>query len=149
MAGIHRIRAWVLRLSAVLLTAAIPAQAMTVVEYDKMAGDDQDEYVADLIIGAQNVLRDAGRADAALRVHDLFGKVHTGSQVPLGMGEFRMNLARARLADIKRVEANPSSRRLEVEDAMVVTLRKIGIELPKTFFDVGKNFKPKYPPQSK
>jgi hypothetical protein len=38
------------------------AQAMEIQQFDKMAGDDQDEYVAELIIGAQKVLKDARKA---------------------------------------------------------------------------------------
>ncbi|MGI0134749.1 MAG: hypothetical protein ACREBW_07325, partial [Candidatus Micrarchaeaceae archaeon] len=56
------------------------------------------------------------------------------------------NLDRARVADIKRVINNPSARRLEVEDAMIVTLRKNGIELPPEFLTVASNFQPKFPP---
>ena len=39
--------------------------------------------------------------------------------------------------------------RLEVEDAMFVTLQKNYIPLPDSFYTVNKNFKPKHLPQSK
>jgi hypothetical protein len=132
-------------LAAMLFTGA--AQAMQIQQFDKMAGDDQDEYVAELIIGAQQVLKDAGNPDLAQQVHKLFTTVNPGSQLSLGRGEFEMNLARARVADAKRVENDPNARRLEVEDAMIVTMRKNGIELPPSFLTVASNFKPKFPPQ--
>jgi hypothetical protein len=65
------------------------------------------------------------------------------------MSQFYMDLARARLADAKRAEQDPNVRRLEVEDAMFVTLKKNNIELPDSFFTVHSNFHPKHPPQSK
>jgi hypothetical protein len=37
---------------------------------------------------------------------------------------------------------------LEVEDAMAVTLKKNGIELPDSFFTVASNFQPKLPPKN-
>lgn len=135
-------------LSAALLFANA-AQAMQIQQFDKMAGDDQDEYVAELIVGAQQVLKDAGSPDLAEQVHKLFTTVNPGSNISLGRGEFEMNLARARVADVKRVANDPSARRLEVEDAMIVTMRKNGIELPPSFLTVNKNFKPKHSPDKK
>jgi hypothetical protein len=90
-----------------------------------MASDDKDEYVAELIVGAQRVLKDAGRPELAAQVRTLFTAVKPGSSVSLGMGEFEMNLARARAADVKRITNDPQARRLEVEDVMIVTLRKV------------------------
>jgi hypothetical protein len=101
------------------------------------------------VVGAQKVLKDEGRADLAEQVHKLFTTINPGSQISLGMGEFEMNLARARVADVKRIENDPNARRLEVEDAMIVTLRKNGIELPPSFLTVASGFKPKLPPQVK
>jgi len=132
-------------LSAAMLFAGA-GQAMQIQQFDKMAGDDQDEYVAELIVGAQQVLKDAGKPDLAEQVHTLFTTVNVGSKISLGRGEFEMNLARARVADVKRIENDPNARRLEVEDAMIVTLRKNGIELPPSFLTVASNFKPTFPP---
>ena len=44
-----------------------------------------------------------------------------------------------------REPLNPSARRLEVEDAMFVTLKKNGIVLPESFMYVGDKFHPKFP----
>ena len=50
-----------------------------------------------------------------------------------------------RVLDAERHAKDHSAVRLEVEHAMLMTLRKNGIELPKSFMHVGDNFKPKQP----
>jgi hypothetical protein len=134
--------------AAMLFTSA--AQAMEIRQFDKMADQDQNEYVAELVVGADKVLRAEGRADLADQVDKLFTEKHNpGDEISLGRGEFEMNLARARLADAKRIQNDPNARRLEVEDAMIVTLRKNNIELPPSFLTVASNFQPKLPPKEK
>jgi len=129
--------------AAMLLTGA--AQAMEIQKYDEMASADKDEYVAELAIGAEKVLRDEGKTDLADRVHKLFTEIKPGDEIPIGVGEFEINLTLARVADAKRTEKNPAARRLEVEDAMIVTLRKNNIELPANFLTVNSGFQPKFP----
>jgi hypothetical protein len=126
----------------VLLTSA--AQAMTIQQFDKMADADQDEYVADLVVGAQKVLNDEGRPDLAKKARVLFTTINPGSQIPLGMGEFEENLARQRVADLKNVQKDPNSQRIEIEDVMVLTMHENRIEVPDSFFTVNKDFKPKH-----
>lgn len=139
-------------LAATFLTATMmfsgTVQAMEIQQYDRMNSNDQDRYVAELIIGAEKVLRDAGQTDKADQVDKFFSEVKPGDSNSLGMVEFEINLAKARLADVQRSEKDPNARRLEVEDAMYVTLKKKGIELPTSFFTVLANFHPKYPPQN-
>jgi hypothetical protein len=85
---------------------------------------------------------DAGHADQAAKVSKLF-TTHIGNdQTSVGIVEFMSNLARARLADVQNVAKDPNAQRIEVEDAMAVTLNKNGIELPDSFFTVLSNFKP-------
>ena len=50
-------------LSAAILFANL-AQAMEIRQFDKMANDDQAEYVGELIQGAEKVLTDEGRPDS-------------------------------------------------------------------------------------
>jgi hypothetical protein len=133
--------------AAMLFTSA--AQAMEIRQFDKMADQDQAEYVGLLVQGAEKVLIDEGRTDLQQQVHQLFSTMPSGDSMPLGMTEFERNLALARVADAKRVIRDPNARRLEVEDAMIVTMRKNGIELPPSFLTVASNFKPKLPPQAK
>jgi hypothetical protein len=127
--------------------ASGPAQAMEIRQFDKMAGADQDQFIADLIEGAEKVLTDEHRPDLSAKVSRLFTTRLGNDQISVGMGEFQRNLARARLADVQNVAKNPNAQRIEVEDALGVTLQKNGIELPDSFFTVLRNFRPKYPPQ--
>jgi hypothetical protein len=134
----------------VILSAAIllsgSAQAMEIEKFDRMAAQDQSGYIVVLIEGAQKVLIQSGKKDLAHQVHMLFTKKLGGDESPVGVVEFESNLGRARAADLRNLEKNPNAQRLEVEDAMGVTLKKNGIELPNSFFTVGSAFRPKLPP---
>ena len=63
-------------LAATFLSAAMlfssAAQAMEIQQFDKMAQDDQAEYVSALIQDAEKVLTDEGRADQAAQVSHFF-----------------------------------------------------------------------------
>ena len=140
-------------LAATFLSAAMlftnAAQAMEIRQFDKMAIPDQSEYVGLLVQGAEQVLRDEGRADLAAQVDHLFTTKDPGDAHTIGSVEFELNLALARVNDAKHAEKNPNDPRLEVEDAMFVTLQENHIDLPDSFYTVNKNFKPKLPPQTK
>ncbi len=135
-------------LSAAMLLPGV-AQAMEIQQFDKMANDDQAEYVGELIQGAEKVLTDEGRPDLATQVSHLFTTNAPDGNISIGMSQFMLTLAKARLADAQRAEKDPTAHRLEVEDAMAVVLKKNGIELPQSFFTVNKNFKPKHAPRAK
>jgi hypothetical protein len=124
-----------------------PKRVMTIVQFDKMAGQDQAAYIGDLIIGAEKVLADQGNSALAAQVKQLFTTKNAGDADTIGMVEFERNLARARLADAKRAETDANSPRLDVENAFAVTLKRNSIELPKTFYTVNGNFRPKLPPK--
>src|SRR5579863_204851 len=115
------------------LLAVSTAQAMEIRQYDKMADQDQAEYVGLLVQGAEIVLTNEGKTDLAAQVDKLFLTIPAGDKMSLGMTEFVRNLALARVTDAKDVEKNPNAPRIEVEDAMAVTLQKNGIELPDSF----------------
>jgi hypothetical protein len=138
-------------LAATVLSAAMlfpgAAQAMEIRQFDEMAIQDQGAYVQALVDGAQKVLIDQGRRDLAAKVYQLFTEVPRGDNRSLGMTEFESNLQRARLTDAQEVAKDSKALRIEVEDAMAVTLQANHIELPDIFFTVAKNFKPRYPPQ--
>jgi hypothetical protein len=123
-------------------------QAKQIQQYDKMADQDQAEYIAELVQGAEDVLTDAGRADQAAQVKKLFTTYLGNDRISVGLVEFNKNLVRARVADEQNVEKDPNATRLEVEDAMYVTLQKNGIELPDSFFTVLSTFQPKLPPKN-
>jgi hypothetical protein len=138
--------------SAAILSVAIllsgPTQAMEIRQFDKMADQDQSEYIGNLIVGAENALADEGKPDLAAQIKLLFTtKKNPGDEGILGMLEFESNLAQARVADAQRAEQNPSAHRLEIEDAMLVTLQKNNIpparDFVKAFRAINSNFRPK------
>jgi hypothetical protein len=134
-------------LPTILIASVATAQAMEIEKFDKMAGPDQGDYIVVLIEGAQKVLVQSGRKDLAGKIHTLFTTTIPGDAAPIGSVEFESNLARARAADIRRLQKDPRAERLEVEDAMAATLHKNGIELPDSFFTVASGFRPKLPPK--
>ena len=119
---------------------------MEIRQYDKMASQDRNEYVADLLIGTQKVLIDRGRSDLAAQVNNFFTEIPAGDDVP-----FRIYLARARVADDERAVQDPNAHRLHVEDAMLVTIQKYNLPLSQDFVRgfraINNNFQPKSPPQ--
>ncbi len=137
-------------LSATLL-AASAAQAMEIRQFDKMANNDQAEYVSELIQGAEKVLTDEGRSDQAEQGATLFRTNAPDGNISIGMSQFILDLAKARLADAQRALKDPGAHRLEVEDAMLVSLKKNNIpmlqEFIRDFRAINNNFRPKYPPQ--
>ena len=147
MNGLNRFLAATFLSAAMFFTGV--AQAMEIRQFDKMADQDQGDYIQVLVDGAEKVLVDEGRRDLAAKMDQLFTEIHHGDTMSLGMIEFEDNLARARVTDAKNVTKDPNAQRLEVEDAMAVTLQKNHIELPDSFFTVAKDFKPKHPPQVK
>jgi hypothetical protein len=133
--------------AAMLFTAG--AQAMEIRQFYKMAVPDQSDYVGLLVQGAEQVLKDEGRADLAAQVDHLFTTTLPGDTLTIGSVEFERNLALARADDAKNAVDHPNDPRLEVEDAMFVTLQKNHIDLPDSFYTVASNFKPKLPLQAK
>jgi hypothetical protein len=132
---------------SVVMWLVTSAQAMPIVQFDKMANQDQSDYIGDLIVCAEKVLTDEGRSDLAAKVEYLF-TTKLGSDVDvIGAVEFERNLAFARLDDLKNIQQHPNDPRIEVEDAMAVALEKNGIKLPDSFYTVLSNFKPKLPPK--
>ena len=63
-------------LAATFLSAAMllpsAAQAMQIQQFDKMADQDQADYVVALVNGAEKVLTDEGKPDLAAQVEHLF-----------------------------------------------------------------------------
>lgn len=132
---------------AVFVTSA--AQAMQIQQFDKMADQDQADYISQLVAGAQTVLIKQGQPELAAKVHRLFTEIHPGDTMSVGLVEFENNLAILRLNDAKEVIKNPKAVRLEAEDVMIATLHANHIELPDSFYTVNKNFTPKHVQQSK
>jgi hypothetical protein len=74
------IAAWM----TVALLSAGASRAMQIREFDKLAGPDQYEYIADLMEGAEKVLVNEGRVDLATQFRNLFATNATGDQASIG-----------------------------------------------------------------
>ncbi len=126
---------------------------MEIQQFDKMAQDDRAEYVSELISGAEQVLTAEGKADQAEKIANLFTTNAPDGNTSIGMSQFMLDLAKARLADAQRALKDPNAHRLEVEDAMLVTLKKNYIPLSQDFIRnfraLNRNFQPKHPSQKK
>jgi hypothetical protein len=109
------------------------------------AAQDQSEYIGNLIVAAENALTDEGRADLSAQIKHLFTTKMPGDADVIGMVEFERNLALARVEDVQNVAKDHKAKRIEVEDAMAVTLHKNGVEVPDSFYTVLSGFKPKFP----
>jgi hypothetical protein len=131
-------------LSTALLSAGA-AQAMEIIQYDRMAASDQGDYIVGLLQGAHQILVSEGKADLAAKLHTLFDDVRPGDQMSIGELEFEANVDNVRLLDAERHAKDHSAVRLEVEHAMLITLKRNGIELPKAFMHVMDDFKPQHP----
>ena len=120
------------------------AQAKEIREFDTMAAQDRQDYMNLLVEGAQKVLIEDGRRDDAAKVYQLFHEIPAGASISIGEAEFEGNLDNAWVADAKKHASHPTAPRLEVEDALAVTLKKNHIGLPDSFFTVAKDFNPKH-----
>ena len=90
-------------------------------------------------------MKEDSRADVAEHVHKLFTEKAPQASVSTGMMKLALLLARARVADLERIKKDAP--RLEVGHAMVLTLKKNGIEVPAGFMHVIDGFKPNHPMQ--
>jgi hypothetical protein len=133
-------------LSAAMLVSGA-ARAMEIRQFDKMADQDQAEYLGDLIVGAEKVLADAGKPALAAKVKQLFTTKLGNDADTIGMVEVERNIAILRLDDFKHHEQKPNDPWIEIEDVFSFTMHKNEIELPDAFYDVNKNFRPKLPPK--
>ncbi len=139
--------------ASVALLWTSTAQAMEIQQFDKMSQDDRAEYISELISGAEKALTAEGKADQAEKIENLFTTNAPDGNTSIGMSQFMLDLAKARLADAQRALKDPNAHRLEVEDAMLVTLKKNYIPLSQDFIRnfraLNRNFQPKHPSQKK
>jgi hypothetical protein len=77
-------------MSATILLAST-AQALEIQKFDKMDEQDQNEYVAELVLGAQKILTDAGKTDHAANVEKLFTTVLGNDRSSVGVEDFMSN----------------------------------------------------------
>jgi len=136
---------------ALILSAAMPFSsaahaAMPIQVYERLSNKDQGDYeVQVLLVGAKQVLKDAGRPDQVAQIEKLFTTRQPGDQITLGMGELELNIAAVDKADADNLVRDPNAKPLSVELAMIATLKANGIILPKSFMHVGDTFDAKEP----
>lgn len=114
--------------AAMLWTA--PLRAADFPHFDHMDIESQSEYVALMIDAAENALR-AENPTAADQMHTLFTEIHPGDSMPLGLLEYAINEAHARVFDAERYEKDHAAQRLEVEHALFITLKRNNLALSK------------------
>jgi len=135
------------RLLAVLVASSLllanVAQAIEIRQFDKLAGDDQIDYVSGLVASVE-----AASSPAELPQVKRFFRNKQPGQAISGMGQFELDLARARVADLQNAASNPRIRPLEVEDVLYVTLQRNGIVLPESFRPAAVRFRAKLPPRT-
>jgi len=128
----------------VALCLPVSLSAMPYRQFDTMKMLDQAEYIAVMVDTTQRVLRVTGGANYAAQIEQLFTTIEPGDSMSLGLVELESNVDRARVADLKRVIKDPKARRLDVEDALFVTLKKNNIPMTqpviKAVMDAMANF---------
>lgn len=117
--------------TATMLFASTAQAAMPIQVYDRMSDADQTAYLDVMLLGAKQVLTDAGRPDQAAQVEKLFTTVEPGDENSLGMVELELNMSVVRQTDADNLVKNPNAKPVKVEIAMIVTLNKNGIILPR------------------
>jgi hypothetical protein len=137
--------------AAMLFTSA--AQAMDIIQFDQMTAQDRQAFLDSLSKDAETVLEQEGRSADAQKVRQLFDDIRPGDDLPVGEAELEMNLANARVRDAEKHIKNHDAPRVQVETALISTLRKNGIEISTDFikglFQLTGTFRPQSPPQSK
>jgi hypothetical protein len=121
-------------LSAVTLLSGA-AQAMDIIRYDQMTAQNRQAFLNSLPKVAETVLSKESRTADAAKVHKLFNEISPGSNLPLGEAEFEMNLASARVRDAEKHAQNHDAPRVQVETALISTLKKNGIDISADFID--------------
>lgn len=118
-----------LALATVAAVSFFPAfvNAIGFEKFDSYNSAGQASCLANMVQMTKLAFRNEGRADLADQVDKLFTTTDAGDTSPIGVIEVVRNIAIARVADLKRVKENPQARRIQVEDALLLTLKKNNI----------------------
>lgn len=116
-------------LISIVMFFASAANAVTFPVFDHMDSYAQAELIADMVGRTEQALRDDGKPDLSLKMEQLFALVESGDKMSVGLAELESNVARACVADLNRLAKDSKANRVEVEDALFVTLKKNGIEM--------------------
>jgi hypothetical protein len=109
------------------LSFPVSMKAIGFEKFDRFNSVGQAECLANMVQMTMLAFRNEGRADLAYQVDKLFTTTEPGDASPLGIVEVLRNVALARVADLKRFSKDPQAARIQVEDALFVTLKKNNI----------------------
>ena len=115
---------WAIALFALALFAHAGAHATDFTSFDRLDIQGQAEYVTAMVDASQQALRAEKRTDLADRLVQTFMEIKPGDQISDGQAELQILIAKARLADAKRLAKDPKARPLDVEDALFVWLKR-------------------------
>ena len=114
-------------LAAAGLSFPVSMNAIGFEKFDRFNSVGQAECLANMVQMTMLAFRNEGRADLAEQVDKLFTTTEPGDASPIGIVEVLRNVALARVADLKRFSKDPQAGRIQVEDALFVTLKKNNI----------------------
>ena len=127
-------------MSAAILFATA-AQAMKLQQFDRMADQDQIDYISQLVARVHASVS----ADQRSKVDKFFKARDTGyGEGVSGMTAFELDLARLRSAELKPVAGGMKLQGADVEQVLFKTLQRNGIILPQSFLTVPMSFQPKH-----
>lgn len=112
-----------LAVAALLLPSQ--SEALEINKYDQLSLADKTRYVQTLLQGTERLLQTQGKTDVARRMGQLFSETQPGEQMPRGMQQFGRDLIAAELYQ------QETGKTMHVEYALIVTLKRYGIEVPK------------------
>jgi hypothetical protein len=109
------------------LSFPVSMKAIGFEKFDRYNSVAQAECLANMVQMTMLAFHNEGRADLADQVDKLFTTTEPGDASPIGIVEVLRNVALARVADLKRFKNDPQAERIQVEDALFVTLKKNNI----------------------
>jgi hypothetical protein len=139
-----------MRLAALLVGASLagtlPAPAMPILQFARMAIDDQATYISALVEGSAKLLRSQGHPDQAAKAIALFKDPTSHG----GLSQLASNM-RTLQSENDRNATNPNNRvqPYDVEAALGETLRQNGVDVPLSFLEgINHDFRPLLPPRA-
>jgi hypothetical protein len=123
--------------------------AMDITEYDKMVDGDRQAYLDFLVDTVQQILMAHGRNNDAAKTYRLFHGPQKGEPLTEGEKLFKKNLDSLRTKDAQKHYSDPNAPRVQVEAALMATLKENKITLPtdeiKELLQMSSRFKPRFP----
>ncbi len=129
----------VIGLTAAFLFAATAIEALDIHTYFRMAGKDQDRYVGEMVVAAENSLQLIGRFDLSQQVSHAFNTDAPDLEITVGM------LALVRYLDARDPRMNIQT----AEESMVLAMKSLGITLSAEFMNTAPEFHREFPLKDK